>query len=112
VFRPVPISARDAEEMIASLATQKLLGPFRGEACRRPRGARARARRAVRCRCDRPDVASIDVNPLIIGADGAPVAVDALVEIGAAGADAQQAASRPRRPMSSSARSSSREACW
>ena len=32
VFRPVPISAVDAEEMIDGLATQKLLGAFRGEA--------------------------------------------------------------------------------
>ena len=32
VFRPVPITAVDAEEMIDGLATQKLLGEFRGEA--------------------------------------------------------------------------------
>jgi acetyltransferase len=96
VFRPVPISARDAEEMIASLATQKLLGPFRGEAAV-DREALARVLVGLSAAAaDRPDVASIDVNPLIIGADGAPVAVDALVEIGPVGADAQQAASHPR----------------
>src|SRR5690606_2670182 len=33
---------------------------------------------------ERPDVASVDVNPLIVRADGQPVAVDALVELGAA----------------------------
>ncbi|HEX6659634.1 MAG TPA: acetate--CoA ligase family protein [Ilumatobacter sp.] len=32
VFRPVPIAAVDAEDMIDSLATQRLLGEFRGEA--------------------------------------------------------------------------------
>ena len=32
VFRPVPISAVDAAEMIDELATQQLLGEFRGEA--------------------------------------------------------------------------------
>src|SRR5690606_27742732 len=33
---------------------------------------------------ERPDVAAVDVNPLIVRADGQPVAVDALVELGAA----------------------------
>ncbi|CAN0166606.1 unnamed protein product, partial [Phaeothamnion confervicola] len=32
VFRPVPVSDVDAQEMIEGLATQKLLGEFRGEA--------------------------------------------------------------------------------
>mgnify|MGYP000641458465 CR=1 FL=1 len=32
VFRPVPLSEVDAYEMIEGLATQKLLGAFRGEA--------------------------------------------------------------------------------
>ena len=82
VFRPAPIDRVTAHEMIADLATQKLLGDFRGE--------RAVDREIVvdvlvglgRLAADRPDVASVDVNPLIIGADGVPVAVDALVEIG------------------------------
>ena len=82
-FRPVPVSRLEAGEMIDSLATAKLLGPFRGEAAvDRERlidvivglGAVAEAR---------PDVLSIDVNPLIVRADGSPIAVDALVEIGA-----------------------------
>ncbi len=82
-FRPAPVSRLEAGEMIDSLATAKLLGPFRGEAAvDRERlidvivglGAVAEAR---------PDVLSIDVNPLIVRADGSPIAVDALVEIGA-----------------------------
>src|SRR5688572_6759498 len=32
VFRPVPITEADADEMIDQLATQQLLGAFRGEA--------------------------------------------------------------------------------
>src|SRR4029077_2252466 len=32
VFRPVPITAVDAHEMVDGLATQRLLGAFRGEA--------------------------------------------------------------------------------
>ena len=83
VFRPAPVTRMVAGEMIDQLATQKLLGPFRGEAAvDRERlidvvvglGAIAIAR---------PDVQSIDVNPLIVSADGIPIAVDALVELGA-----------------------------
>jgi acyl-CoA synthetase (NDP forming) len=82
VFRPAPIDRVTAEEMIDGLATQRLLGEFRGEA--------AVDRDAVadllvglgRLAVDRPDIASVDVNPLIVTAAGAPVAVDALVEIG------------------------------
>ena len=47
-FRLVPITRLDASEMIDDLATQALLGEFRGRAGRRPRGAGRRARR--RCR--------------------------------------------------------------
>ena len=82
VFRPAPLSRLEAGEMIDSLATQKLLGEFRGEAAVNRvelvdvlvgLGAVGEAR---------PDVRSIDVNPLIIRSDGSPIAVDALVEIG------------------------------
>jgi len=82
VFRPAPLDRVTAHEMIEDLATQRLLGEFRGEA--------AVDREALvdilvglgRVAAERPDVRSIDVNPLIIRADGRPVAVDALVEIG------------------------------
>lgn len=82
VFRPAPVSRLEAGEMIDGLATQKLLGEFRGEAAIDREslvdvvvglGAVAAAH---------PEVRSIDVNPLIISADGSPIAVDALVEIG------------------------------
>ena len=82
VFRPAPVSRLEAAEMIDGLATQRLLGDFRGEAAvNRDElidvlvglGAVAQAR---------PDVLSIDVNPLIVRADGSPIAVDALVEVG------------------------------
>ncbi len=84
VFRPVPISALDAADMIDSLATQKLLGPFRGEAAVDREALCAVLLGLSAATQARPDIASIDVNPLIIRADGAPVAVDALVELGAA----------------------------
>ena len=81
VFRPAPLDRATADEMIDDLRTQALLGPFRGEAAV-DRDALASALVALgRVITERDDVASVDVNPLIIDADGAPVAVDALVEL-------------------------------
>jgi acetate---CoA ligase (ADP-forming) subunit beta len=77
-FRLVPITEVDAEEMLDDLATQALLGAFRGE----PPVDRAEVVALLvglsRLAENRPDVVSVDVNPLII-VDGRPVAVDALV---------------------------------
>jgi len=79
-IRLVPIERIDAAEMIGDLATQTLLGPFRGEPA---------VDREVLCdvlmalsalAVDRPDVVSVDLNPLVV-VDGKPVAVDALVEV-------------------------------
>lgn len=79
-FGLVPLSEADADEMIESLRTTALLGPFRGE----PPVDRA-ALRAVLLGLSRlaesdPSVVSADVNPLLV-VDGRPVAVDALVEV-------------------------------
>ena len=82
VFRPVPITAVDAAEMIDGLVTQKLLGEFRGEAAVDREALTAVLLGLSRLAAERPDVVSVDVNPLIVGADGRPVAVDALVEVG------------------------------
>lgn len=79
-FRLVPITRVDAEEMIEDLQLQRLLGPFRGEP---PvdRGAVADVLLALsEAAAQRPEVASADLNPLMI-VDGRPVAVDALVEV-------------------------------
>jgi acyl-CoA synthetase (NDP forming) len=85
VFRPAPLDRVTADEMIDGLATQRLLGEFRGEAAV-DRDALAELLVGLgRLAVDRPDIASVDVNPLIITADGAPVAVDALVEVGGSG---------------------------
>jgi acetyl-CoA synthetase (ADP-forming) len=79
-FRLVPITAVDAEEMIDDLATQRLLGPFRGE----PAIDRSKLVDVLVGLSDaaiaHPEIASADVNPLIV-VDGVPVAVDALVEV-------------------------------
>jgi len=97
VFRPVPITRTDAEEMIASLATQQLLGAFRGEAPVDREMLVAALLGLSNAAAARPDIASIDVNPLIVRADGVPIAVDALVEISPTDPNASGAGSgRPR----------------
>ena len=81
VFRPAPVSPQTALDMIDSLATQKLLGEFRGE----PAVDRDTLTRVLvglgRLATERTDVASVDINPLIVGTDGIVIAVDALVEL-------------------------------
>jgi acetyl-CoA synthetase (ADP-forming) len=76
----VPVEAVDAEDLIDSLATQELLGAFRGE----PAVDRAAIVEVVtalsRLAVEHDEVVSVDLNPLII-VDGRPVAVDALVEV-------------------------------
>jgi acetyl-CoA synthetase (ADP-forming) len=79
-IRLAPIDRHDAIEMLGDLATQSLLGAVRGEppvdreAVADVLVALSEVARA------RPDVVSVDLNPLVI-ADGRPVAVDALVEL-------------------------------
>ena len=79
-IRRIPITLLDAEEMIDDLATQSLLGPFRGE----PPVDRADLARALVGLSDaaeaHPEIVSADLNPLIVS-EGRPVAVDALVEV-------------------------------
>jgi acetyl-CoA synthetase (ADP-forming) len=79
-FRLVPITRVDAEDMIDDLATQRLLGPFRGE----PAVDRERLVDVLVGLSDasvaNPQLRGADLNPLII-VDGKPVAVDALVEL-------------------------------
>jgi acetyl-CoA synthetase (ADP-forming) len=79
-FRLVPIDRVDAEEMIDDLALQALLGPFRGEPAVDRAGVAEVLLGLSRAAGERPDIASPDLNPLLI-VDGRPVAVDALVEV-------------------------------
>lgn len=80
-FRLAPITRTDALDLIDDLRSQTLFGAFRGEV---PIDRDAVADVLVALSglaVDRPDVVSVDINPLVI-ADGRPVAVDALVELG------------------------------
>ncbi len=79
-IRLVPIDRVDAAEMLDDLATQALLGPFRGEP---PVDREALIDLLVglsRAAEADPSIASVDINPLIV-VEGRPVAVDALVEV-------------------------------
>ena len=82
VFCPVPLTRADAEDTIDAMGSQRLLGPVRGE----PPVDRNRlvdVMVALSALAEaRPDVATVDVNPLVV-VGGAPVAVDALVELDA-----------------------------
>jgi len=79
-FRLVPIDRVDAEEMIDDLALQALLGEFRGEPAVDGKAVAAVLLGLSRAATERDDLASADVNPLLI-VEGRPVAVDALVEV-------------------------------
>ncbi len=81
-FAAAPLDAAEARAMVGRLETSRLVTePFRGEP-----GTDLDALADVlvglgRLAEARPDVVSVDVNPLIL-AEGKPVAVDALVELG------------------------------
>ncbi|MGH8977920.1 MAG: acetate--CoA ligase family protein [Acidimicrobiia bacterium] len=79
-FRVVPLDTQDAYDMMDDLTTQKLFAAFRGEPAI-DRDALADVLTGLSSLAEaRPDIASVDVNPLIV-VHGAPVAVDALVEV-------------------------------
>ena len=82
VFRPAPVDRVTAAEMIDDLATQKLLGAFRGEEAVDRTGLIDVIVGLGRLAADRHDIASVDINPLIVQPDGSVVAVDGLVELG------------------------------
>ena len=80
VIRLVPIERADAYDMIDDLRTQKLLGAFRGEPAV-DREALADLLCSLSAAAQAIDgLVSVDLNPLLV-VDGAPVPVDALVEV-------------------------------
>ena len=92
VFRAVPIDEIEAEAMLDEIKSSKLLGEFRGEKV-------ADRKTLVTCllglsqlAMERPDVAEVDINPLLVGPDGQVCAVDALVVL-------QEETPRKHRPV-------------
>jgi acyl-CoA synthetase (NDP forming) len=94
VFALAPLSRDEARRMAEGLRASHLLTqPFRGEPAV-DRDALADVLLGLgRLAAERPDVVSVDLNPLIVRADGVPIAVDALVELGA---PAETSPARPR----------------
>jgi acetate---CoA ligase (ADP-forming) subunit beta len=79
-FRLAPIEEADALEMLDDLRAGAVLGAVRGEPAV-DRGAVVAVLLGLsRLATERDDVRSVDVNPLLV-VDGAPIAVDALVEV-------------------------------
>ena len=81
VFAAAPLTPGEAESLVDRLGAAHILtGPFRGEPAL-DRSALAKVLLGLsRLAIERPDVASVDLNPMILSA-GRPVAVDALVEL-------------------------------
>jgi len=81
VFAPLPIDLDGTLSMIGALKNKTILREFRGEKAVDLPGLSA-ALIALSEACEsRSDIASIDINPLIVQRDGSIVAVDALVEL-------------------------------
>lgn len=87
VFATAPLTAADARRMMRALRSAHLLGPFRGEPAVDEDALAAVLVALGRLGVERPDVSSVDVNPLIV-AGARPVAVDALVVLDGAPAPA------------------------
>ncbi|MCP5367479.1 MAG: acetate--CoA ligase family protein [Hyphomicrobiales bacterium] len=78
-LRVAPVDRDEALAMLDDLRHRALLGPFRGEPAV-DRDVLADALVGLsRLALDHPRVREVDVNPLIVGGDGRPVAVDALI---------------------------------
>ncbi len=80
VFASVPLDEPGARALPDRLATRALLGAFRGEPAIDRTGLARVLLGLSRLALERLDVASVDVNPLIVRG-GVPLAVDALVEL-------------------------------
>jgi acetate---CoA ligase (ADP-forming) subunit beta len=80
VFRVAPLDRVDADEMINNLASQKLLGAFRGEPAVDRNSLAATLLGLSKFVMAHDEVVSVDCNPLII-VNGVPVAVDARIEV-------------------------------
>ena len=79
VFRAAPFDAVEALDMIRDLKCRTMLDAFRGQAPA-DRDALVRILTSLgRLGLERPEIAEIDINPLMISPDGAVTAVDALI---------------------------------
>jgi acyl-CoA synthetase (NDP forming) len=89
VFRIAPLNERQATQMLEEMTTRMLLGPFRGEAAAHRSQLVGVLMGLSRLAMDCPEVKEVDINPLIVSADGRITAVDALVVLSAIDADSR-----------------------
>ncbi len=82
VFALAPLEKNEARRMIEQLEAQKLLGEFRGEKAP-DRDALINALVGLsKIGKEIPEIREIDINPLLVTADGKVTAVDALIVLG------------------------------
>jgi acyl-CoA synthetase (NDP forming) len=82
VLKIAPLNNLDMEDMMAQLSSKKLLGAFRGEGAVDRDAIKKILGGLSDLALENPGIQEIDINPLIIQKDGAPVAVDGLVVLG------------------------------
>ncbi len=82
VFRLAPINENEAEKMINELHARKLLGDFRGESAPDMDSLVKTLVGLSRIGLEIPDIQEIDINPLLVAANGKVTAVDALIVLG------------------------------
>jgi len=83
VFRVAPLTSQDARAMVKEIQQRKILEPFRGEAAVDLDILSRVLVTLGEIGVKYEEVQSVDINPLKIRPDGQPVAVDALVTLGA-----------------------------
>lgn len=81
VFRLAPLTRQDAADMIESIRSRSLIGPFRGEQAVDRDSLTGILMGLSTIAADFPEIAEIDINPLIADASGELKAVDALITL-------------------------------
>jgi acetyltransferase len=70
-FRLAPVSGQDTQEMVMETAAGKLLEGVRGQTPRDIEAVVETIRRIGKLVVDQPDISAVDINPLIVGEEGA-----------------------------------------
>ena len=82
VFSIAPLDENEARKMIGELDAQKLLGEFRGEKAVDKEAFIKTIVGLSKIGTEIPEIREIDINPLLVTADGKVTAVDALIVLG------------------------------
>lgn len=88
-FRLAPITETDAADMLTEIRAKAFLGKYRGEEAIHRRQIIQTLQGLSRIGVEIPEIAEIDINPLLASSDGRLWAVDALVVLGEAHIDRQ-----------------------